>query len=748
MSGQARLTVEQNGNPVATAEHELVFGTRTGCDIVLDDPVAAERHCRIAWDGAFMVRDLGSVTGTWVDGRRAGAAMELATGSEIVLGVTRLVVRVDGKGNAARLVLDLQRNAFWWQKPGKGVFDNDPDAMVRAEVDFGRFPALHLANRVAAVAALVLLLAALLLASVWQPLADAGPLLPAHALVPQVATQADNPHATARIAAEQGCNACHDAGHGATATKCMQCHGGLAAEATWRHPWLGDGKLASLPGLEVDEAFCRTCHRDHQGSDFLQPESRALIGNCAACHAVAGAEVDRAVLLAKVPPPRVVLRQRPFATHTFPHDAHLGAGMTCTICHTIDAEVRAARASSGFDDADRHDYAAVPFATCASCHVPDAAPLADIADADRVRWRAKDHLWPVAWHGLDDGGKGCAQCHATSERDGATRFGPELRHVERPLLTVDQHAADRARYVAGRRLHEAEFGAHAGGRGCGECHLRGAIVPGEPRPARPFRHALHLAAAALRPAAGAAGAVSTDARGGCLSCHGEQRQSHALLPAGKGGYAWPSDAAAQAACRTCHADGEREVVLQPTPVEFAAERRHVTADFPHAAHVGSPSFGVAGSALADGCFACHAFAAPSNGDALQVVPIVKAGVADCTSCHTGHEHVGGGSCQQCHAAVLGRSNSFLQGARVPVGTMIADRAVPAAPMRAWPAANAFSHLSPGHSGDDLAGRPLTCAHCHDEHATAAAKTIDAVPVPDESLPSCRECHLQRQFHWR
>ena len=299
-----------------------------------------------------------------------------------------------------------------------------------------------------------------------------------------------------------------------------------------------------------------------------------------------------------------------------------------------------------------------------------------------------------------------------------------------------------------RHLHSDEFAAHAGNQGCGECHLRQAVVPTAPRPARPFWHSLHMPAATLQPIAGTAGAVSADQRAGCLSCHGDQQQSQALLPATKGCYAWPADPTAQAACRSCHADGERELVLQATPIELPADRRRTAIDFPHAAHVGSKAFGAAGTALADGCFSCHTFAAPSSGDDLQLVPIVKAGVADCTQCHQGHDHVGGGSCQQCHPAVPGRSNSFLQSARVPVGTMVAGRAVPPPPTRAWPAGNGFSHLSPGHSGNDLQGKPLTCAHCHDERATAAAKTIDTVPVPDESLPTCRECHLQRQFHWR
>jgi hypothetical protein len=748
----ARITVEQNGVTVFAGEHELLLGSRTGCDIVIDDPVVADRHCRIGWDGAFTVRDLGSVTGTWVDGKRATAASELHDGDQIVLGVSRAVVRIEGTGQRARLVLDLQRGAFWWKKSAKGVFDNDPDAMVRAEVDFGRFPALRLANRIAAVAALVLLVAAMFVAAVFEPLADPGPLLPAHAFVQQVAAGGDphsaDPHSAARIAAEQGCNACHDPRHGPTATKCMQCHGDLAAPATWRHPWLGDGELASLPGHDVDEAFCTTCHRDHEGTDFLKPEAKARVGDCAGCHAVAGATFDRAVLLAKVPPPSTATRGRAFATHTFPHDVHLEQGMRCTLCHTIDPDVAAARTRGAADDPDRSDFAAVPFATCKSCHVPDAAPLPALAAADRTRWLATDHQWPVAWHGTDDDGRGCQQCHAGSERDGTIVFGPELRKVERAAQTVDQHAAERARYVAGRRLHEAEFAAHAGGRGCGDCHLRDALVPTAPQPARPFWHALHLAPSALQPIAGSAGAISRDERGGCASCHGDRQQSHALLPATKGAYAWPSDAEAQAACRECHADGAGEVVLQATPLSFPVEQRRTTADFPHAAHVGSKAFGTAGTALADGCFSCHTFTAPSSGDVLQMVPTVKAGVADCRQCHEGHAHIGGGSCQQCHPTIAGRSNSFLVSAGVPAGSEVGGRAVPAPPVRPWPAANGFSHLSPGHSGNDLQGQPLTCAHCHDERGTAAAKTIDAVPVPDESHAACRDCHLQRQFHWR
>ena len=735
----ARIQVEQNGRVVFAGDHEVLLGSRTGCDVVVHDPVVADRHCRIAWDGdAFTVRDLGSVTGTWLDGRRAGAAEALTDGAVIVIGATRVLVHVDGRGAAAALRLDVQRQAFWWTKPAKGQFDNDPDAMVRAEVDFGRFPALRLANRAAAGGALVLLLAALFVGAAFEPLANPGPLLPAHAFVHSAAAMAGDPLETARIAHEKGCAACHDGGHGPTAANCMQCHRDLAQPATWRHPWLGDGVVGEVPGRTIDERFCTTCHSDHQGADWQKPGPEALVGGCEACHAA-----DRSVLLAKAPPPPLAApRQRELATIVFPHDAHLAEGMACTVCHAIDPAVRAAHERGAPDEPLRPDFAAVPFALCASCHVPGSEPLEALPAADRERWRVPaERRWPVAWHGTDDGGRGCRQCH-TGRGDGDDlAFEPTLRAIERPVFDADAHAAERARYVAGRRLHADEFAAHAGGRGCGECHLRGGVVPGEPEPARPFWHALHLGATMLTPPAGTAGAASLDARAGCLSCHGDRREAAALLPAGKGTFAWPSDGEAQQACRECHSDGDGTITLQATPVADAATPRREVADFPHGPHVTAAAFGQPGTALADGCFACHTFAVPSSGDALQAVPQLKPGAGDCRQCHQDHQNVGGGACQNCHPKAQDAASPFW---RVAVTSATA----PAQPTRAWPGANGFSHLSPGHSGPGLDGQPLRCTDCHDERATAAAKTLTAVPVPDESMSLCRDCHLQRQFHWR
>ena len=129
-------------------------------------------------------------------------------------------------------------------------------------------------------------------------------------------------------------------------------------------------------------------------------------------------------------------------------------------------------------------------------------------------------------------------------------------------------------------------------------------------------------------------------------------------------------------------------------------------NFPHDVHIASTTFGQSG-VLADGCFACHDFEQPRDGTAFQAVPRIKPEAANCAACHTGHDHIGGGACQQCHPAERNGANSFTVSAKVP------DRGLPTRP---WPAPNGFSHLSRGHSTPDL-----TCASCHGDSGLERAE---------------------------
>jgi len=154
--------------------------------------------------------------------------------------------------------------------------------------------------------------------------------------------------------------------------------------------------------------------------------------------------------------------------------------------------------------------------------------------------------------------------------------------------------------------------------------------------------------------------------------------------------------------------------------------------FPHRFH----------TELEGGCFACHSFA-PSNAagaDArVAVLATTNFQAADCTNCHGGHDNVGGGACQQCHPFEQGTRDVYWLAAKLgadprPDRPALADRTRP------WPERNAFSHLSPGHAD-------VKCADCHSA-ASLDVDNLGAMVAPDESLQLCRDCHLEKQFHWR
>ncbi len=750
----ARIVVEDSTGELFATGGAATFGGRTGADVVLDDPGVADRHCSFDHDAGFRVRDLGSVTGTWLDGQPVGSFTEIQDGAQVVIGMSRITAKVEQRDGVSTLVLQLQRNAFWWRKSGKKVFDNDPDAMVRAEVGFGRWPALRAANRAAIVLALVLLLGGTFVASLLEPLADAGPLLPTHAVVTggePVASPSERFTKCRALAEEQGCNVCHTTGAGTPEAKCLQCHGDLQQPATARHPYLGDGVLQALPGMGDTEDFCVVCHRDHQGSEFLKPAAKALLGDCRACH---GPLDDRALdeLKTRVRPAAPPPRMREIELWRFPHDAHVGgvdgkAPIDCVICHVADARVQADRERGLPDDPRRDDFAEVPFATCASCHVRDA-PLSGMTAEQRDQWRASEkNRWTVAWHGsTHDGGAKCLQCHRQEDRGGATVFGPGFATVSRPDLTPAQHAAERARYTSPVRKHTAEFAAHANGRQCTECHLAGAIASDAAPKPRTFWHALHLSSDAVRPAAGKGGETSNDLGKGCLSCHQDMLGAKGLRDANTAAYHWPAE---QDACVACHFEGTRDdgkprpPPLQAFDTAIAPERR-TSGDgdriqFPHDVHVTSAAFGRTGK-LAEGCFACHDFVQPEGGSEFQLVPRTKETAATCAECHTAHANIGGGQCDKCHPVDDRVGNSFLVSAKVAPGTPLRRRSAPPPLQRSdWPGENPFSHVSPGHA-------ELACAECHVD--TGRSSSLADVPIPDETAKACRDCHLQRQFHWR
>lgn len=73
---------------------ELIIGRGDKCQIVLDDTYVSQVHARIFSRGdAFMIEDLGSTNGTYLNRRRITAPVELQRGDEVKIGKSVLEMR-------------------------------------------------------------------------------------------------------------------------------------------------------------------------------------------------------------------------------------------------------------------------------------------------------------------------------------------------------------------------------------------------------------------------------------------------------------------------------------------------------------------------------------------------------------------------------------------------------------------------------------------------------------------------------
>src|SRR5262249_45717645 len=77
---------------ITRLERLLIIGRSSTCDIVLDDDEASRKHAEIRFvAGRYRLSDLGSVNGTWVNGRRVAIPRDLESGDEIRIGRAQLV---------------------------------------------------------------------------------------------------------------------------------------------------------------------------------------------------------------------------------------------------------------------------------------------------------------------------------------------------------------------------------------------------------------------------------------------------------------------------------------------------------------------------------------------------------------------------------------------------------------------------------------------------------------------------------
>lgn len=89
----------------------MVFGRSSKCTLVFDDVTLSQRHCEVAWDAGFWrLRDLGSETGTKVNGQPLAHGRALFSGDRIEFGGVRLRFLTDLPVDDPRLLEAIGRS--------------------------------------------------------------------------------------------------------------------------------------------------------------------------------------------------------------------------------------------------------------------------------------------------------------------------------------------------------------------------------------------------------------------------------------------------------------------------------------------------------------------------------------------------------------------------------------------------------------------------------------------------------------
>lgn len=88
-----RITKGKQAGLTMTLGDHLKIGRSTDCQLILDDDYVSTRHARIyRADGGYLVEDLGSTNGTYLNNERLSAPAPFTTADTLRIGRTLLVV--------------------------------------------------------------------------------------------------------------------------------------------------------------------------------------------------------------------------------------------------------------------------------------------------------------------------------------------------------------------------------------------------------------------------------------------------------------------------------------------------------------------------------------------------------------------------------------------------------------------------------------------------------------------------------
>lgn len=716
-----RVTSQVLGNAV-------IIGTRSTCDLVLagkvdpkepqrfPDPVAKEEHCRISHDGdGFWIEDLGSATGTYLNGVRVEGRTFLGDAAAVVVGSSRLLTSTSDQGGRRVLEVELKAHAFHIvMRDRKGEFLSDTDRMARDEVAFGRQPALRGAVWGAVLVAAIAV-PFTFMDGVKRAVLVPGPLCQSHDIlfsgseVPAGFSEASSmTREDLDRAREVGCQACHLPPGGTPMSRCARCHRKFLEE---HHPRVATPDPKPDPEklkVAYGEDACVNCHREHRGSDARQdgfiPGLDKVAASCDICHA--GTEIQQQGYKPRAAAPTPAMEHRSdYIPLKFSHRQH--ADIDCEACHRRHP-IGAALVSREVADRACKDHEPVAFETCVKCHAADQPRR----ETSWKRWwpKGEDKYWRLAWHGSKDRSK-CEQCHEQVSM-------PGRRKVVRAEVPAVEYADFKARYVLQLRTHADHFQSRE--EECGTCHQAG--IPKARTETGFFWHAVHMAESVVPLGPDEMLASSRE----CLVCHSDRSISTALKSVQDGLFRF-----VPTSCGQCHREDRNgpSLRLEASPPLREPPNLVEREDFPHKYHLDFSK-----DSLKAGCFSCHEFIVPQGSIAVTAVPVTLPVAKNCASagCHEEHDNIAGGSCRSCHFLRVGDSSLYFG----KLG------------LRAWPAVNAFNHSSMGHD-------EIGCNVCHPagtgdlETDLYVAVDTRSIPIPHEGFPACRRCHLEKRqrFHW-
>ena len=110
-------------NVLHIAQPTCVLGTGRDADIALENPYVSRRHAEIlAEGGQYLVRDLGSKNGTFLNGERIGSERrQLRSGDRLALGRGQVVLKFQEPGATLTLmgvndlIVDSKAREVWFQ---------------------------------------------------------------------------------------------------------------------------------------------------------------------------------------------------------------------------------------------------------------------------------------------------------------------------------------------------------------------------------------------------------------------------------------------------------------------------------------------------------------------------------------------------------------------------------------------------------------------------------------------------------